>query len=56
VSFNKQGTAQAAGFYAAAYTLTEAVGDLAAGSTVISYRGTGARVPSKGVRLFANTR
>ena len=36
--------AQAAGFYAIAYTLTEAVGEgpdaLASGTTVISYRGT----------------
>lgn len=32
--------AQAAGFYAISYTLNAAVGDMAAGETIISYRGT----------------
>ncbi len=31
-----------AGFYAVAYELTEAVGDMAAGTVIISYRGTDA--------------
>jgi hypothetical protein len=31
---------QATGFYASAYTLNSAVGDLASGTKVISYRGT----------------
>jgi len=39
-SSDDSGVAEDAGFYAIAYTLDEAVGDLAAGTVIISYRGT----------------